>query len=891
MKCPRFLLFLLPIAVVTVCVGCNPPAKNASGEMDTSDETDSSADQDGDPQDEGPQTDTGSFQLPDLAPIPSMPAAKMPNSVPMGDPATFSEVKMDFPIQTKGPVQPTWKSIAKNSPFDPAWLRKAKFGIWVHFGPQAAGNSGDWYARHMYQQGYPAYANHLKSFGHPSVSGYKDFLGAWNPVKYDPAALAQIYYDAGARFVLVQGVHHDQFDNWDSKYNPFNAMNFGLKSDFLGAWSAAARSIGLKMGVSFHHEYSWWWGQKAYSSDSSGRMVDVPYDAAAIAQKGNWIWNGYDLHFLYNVNLREYKGIDDLVWNLPQGIFSNHLDYAHWYATWWALRIMDVIEKYDPDFIYTDGNSTQPFSGYMSGSGYKCDAMQRVIAHYYNRALERRGQINTSAVVKFHPGDRIINTFEANYPRDIKKDQPWIAETPVGDWYYAPNFTYNSGMVIHELLEVVSRDGAAAIAISPTPDGSLDAGTKNMLVEIGQWMTKNGAGIYGSRAWTKHGEGSRSLPTGKLGSSHANYSFTSSDFRFTVGQDNFLYAYCMTVPTGGEVLHISSLGGGSGRLAKAITSVELLGYTGTISWTQTAADLQITLPSDMRSFKTAIGFKIGADGPIPLSAPGGLVAVTAEGQVRLSWNPISSTATYTVKRGTNASGPFADLVSGIEASTYVDATVATGTLYYYTISAADGSLFSLDATPVSAAAASSSSDVWLTQDIGDVGAEGSFAVSNGSFTVKGSGADIWYGSDEFRFVFKALTGNFTLSARVVSMTNTAKWAKVGLMIRETLNPNSKYVIHDMSPVSGTVFEQRATDGGSSTHIKLTSNSLAPTWLRLVRDGDTFTTYVSSDGTSWTSTGSTTISMSDGVYAGLEVCSTSDGKLCEGLFDNVSVVAN
>jgi alpha-L-fucosidase len=56
----------------------------------------------------------------------------------------------------------------------------------------------------------------------------------------------------------------------------------------------------------------------------------------------------------------------------------------------------------------------------------------------------------------------------------VKTDQPWIGETPVGDWFYAPNFTYDSGMMIHYITEAASRDGNAAIWISLLPDGSLD---------------------------------------------------------------------------------------------------------------------------------------------------------------------------------------------------------------------------------------------------------------------------------------------------------------------------------------------------------------------------------------------------------------------------------
>ncbi len=84
----------------------------------------------------------GAQQMPPPAPIPDLPPALQPNSLVMQDPDTFPEVKMDFPIAS-GPFAATWDSIGTNYPGDPAWLREAKFGIWVHFGPQSAGESGD----------------------------------------------------------------------------------------------------------------------------------------------------------------------------------------------------------------------------------------------------------------------------------------------------------------------------------------------------------------------------------------------------------------------------------------------------------------------------------------------------------------------------------------------------------------------------------------------------------------------------------------------------------------------------------------------------------------------------------------------------------------------------
>jgi alpha-L-fucosidase len=567
--------------------------------------------------------DATGFNLPPLPPFPDIPAPAPLGSVALGDPELFAEVKMDFPIEP-GPFEPTWASIDSNYPSaDSAWLREAKFGIWVHFGPQAVGQSGDWYARKMYIEnltwGSPAYENHIRDFGHPSVAGYKEILRAYNPTALDPAHLTDLYYDAGARFMFIQGVHHDQFDNWNSRYQPWNSQNLGPRRDFLREWKAALAARGMRFGVTFHHEYSWWWWQSSFRSDSTDAQgkLGVPYDGAQITLAngaGQW-WAGLDPRLLYGVNLREYAGvhdgIDNMNYTIPQGIFTRHLDYAHWYVTWWALRIMDVIEHYDPDFIYTDGNTSQPFNGIKSGSGYKADGIQRVLAHYFNRTRERRAALDTFAIVKFHGKNKgIVTTFENRFPTAIKTDQPWIGEVPVGDWYYSPGFNYDPGMVIRYLLECVSRDGAAAINIALRPDGSLDPGSESQLRAVGAWMNANAAGIYGSHAWVQYGEGTHTQPTGKLGAKQANATFTTEDFRFTVGRDGALYAYCLRVPAPGETITLTSLGTNQAALAGPIQSVSLLGSDAALAWSQTATGLRITSPASM-PFNIAVGFKIG----------------------------------------------------------------------------------------------------------------------------------------------------------------------------------------------------------------------------------------------------------------------------------------
>ncbi len=557
--------------------------------------------------------------LPELPPFPEFSESLPVDSVTPGNMDEFEEVKLNIPI-AKGPFQPTWESIEANYPGSPDWLREGKFGIWVHFGPQSAGESGDWYARHLYKPYHHAYRNHLERYGHPSEVGYKEVLRDWNPTKLDPAYLTKLYKEAGARFLMIQGVHHDNYDLWNSKYHPWNSVNIGPKRDILREWTEACRKENMHFGVTFHHEYTWWWWQTAFGCDTEGDRAGVPYDGhLTLADgKGKW-WEGYDPRLLYGIDLREYKGVEAAAhspWSPPApGVVSRHLDYAKWYATQWALRIMDVAENYDPDFIYTDGTSQAPFCGTGTGTGYKADAMQTVIADFYNRRLQKHGEVDAFSVVKFRSKTNgTVTTEEFRIPAEIKADAPWIGETPVGDWFYAPNFYHDSGMMIRYIIEAAARDGNAAISIAIRPDGSLEDGCVTMLKEVGEWMSRNGEAIYGSRAWTIPGEGEivngelKMLPGGGLREWHAKFPFNSSDFRFTVGKSGDLYAFCMTVPESGSQLCVKSLADGVDNV-NDIKEVTLLGYDGTLNWQRTADGLLITLP-DTDNYRTSVVFRI-----------------------------------------------------------------------------------------------------------------------------------------------------------------------------------------------------------------------------------------------------------------------------------------
>lgn len=549
-----------------------------------------------------------------LPPMPDVPAKEPVGSVKMGDSKTFDEVQLDLPL-TDGPFQANWASIEANYPGTPQWLRDAKFGIWVHFGPQAAGESGDWYARNLYKQGHKAYENHLKRYGHPSEMGYKDVLRTWNPTKLDPEYLTALYQRAGARFLMIQGVHHDNYDLWNSRYQPWNSMNIGPKRDLLREWADACHKYGMRYGVTFHHEYTWWWWQTAFCSDKTGDKAGLPYDGNLTREdgKGKW-WEGYDPRLLYGIDLREYESVEEKAytgWSPPNaGIFSRHQDYAKWFATQWALRMMDVTAHYDPDFIYTDGTVQGPFTGDGTGTGYRCNAMQAVMADFYNRQLKSRGKVDAFSIVKFrNPTNGTVNTAEFNFPDTINASQPWIREMPVGDWFYAPGFTYDSGMMVRSIVESASRDGNVCINISLRPDGSIEDGAVRMLEGVGDWMRINGEAVYGSKAWTTIGEGEmvkgklKTLPGGKLGRGHANFKFDAQDIRFTVGKDGSLYAFCMNVPEAGQTVTIHSV-------TEKPKHVSLLGYSGKLKWKYTADGLVVTYPKSGANLVISAVFKI-----------------------------------------------------------------------------------------------------------------------------------------------------------------------------------------------------------------------------------------------------------------------------------------
>jgi hypothetical protein len=162
----------------------------------------------------------------------------------------------------------------------------------------------------------------------------------------------------------------------------------------------------------------------------------------------------------------------------------------------------------------------------------------------------------------------------------------------------------------------------------------------------------------------------------------------------------------------------------------------------------------------------------------------------------------------------------------------------------------------------------------------------------GTYTMTGSGADIWDQSDEFHYAYKTLLGVGSIAARVQSISDTHNWAKAGVMIRETLDADSKHAMMIVSPASGVSFQRRPETGGDSA-ADTTAGIIAPCWVKLERDlAGSFSAYSSANGSSWQKLGvSEPVQMSANVYIGLAVTSHDAALTCQAVFSNVTITDN
>ena len=178
---------------------------------------------------------------------------------------------------------------------------------------------------------------------------------------------------------------------------------------------------------------------------------------------------------------------------------------------------------------------------------------------------------------------------------------------------------------------------------------------------------------------------------------------------------------------------------------------------------------------------------------------------------------------------------------------------------------------------------------WTGSDVGTVAVAGSSTVSDGVYTLTGAGADIWNATVGYQYDWQTQQADGSIVARVGALQNTDPWAKAGVMITPSLDPAAPYAGVFVSSGDGIVFQWRASSGGASASLQIAAgvSAHAPSWVKLVRSGNVFTAYQSSDGLAWTAIGSATIAMDSAVLAGLAVTSHQPAAAATAVFDSVT----
>ena len=224
----------------------------------------------------------------------------------------------------KGPYSNNWHSLSEYEV--PEWYRKAKFGIFIHWGVfsvPAFGN--EWYSRNMYVKDSPEYKHHIDTYGKHTDFGYKDFIPMFKAEKFDPKEWSELFRASGAKYVVPVAEHHDGFQMYRSEISHWNAYEMGPHRDVLGELKNNCRTLGIEFGASSHRAEHWFFmdGGKNFDSD-----IKEPL------QRGDLYWPSMpsaELHDIYSKPEPSEEYLQD-----------------------WLVRCCELVDNYRPKIVYFD---------------------------------------------------------------------------------------------------------------------------------------------------------------------------------------------------------------------------------------------------------------------------------------------------------------------------------------------------------------------------------------------------------------------------------------------------------------------------------------------------------------------------------------------------------
>ncbi|MGH9761274.1 MAG: alpha-L-fucosidase, partial [Blastocatellia bacterium] len=291
--------------------------------------------------------------------------------------------------------------------------------------------------------------------------------------------------------------------------------------------------------------------------------------------------------------------------NKPGTPLSNDFTYVSTaWADDWLARASELVQKYHPDIMYFDWWIGQPALR---------PNLARFAAFYYNSSLKYGDHAGVINYKDYAMQERsAVLDIERGQLSDIRSLY-WQTDTSVSNksWGYIKNDTFKPPeFVVHQLADIVSKNGNLLLNIGPRSDGTIPDEVQEVLRDVGRWLAVNGEAIYGTRPWKIYGEGPTKVAAGSFHDT-ATAPYSDADFRFTT-KGNTLYAIELGWPSNREAL-IHSLGSGSLGKEK-VESVELLGSGARLQYEDEPDGLHIHLPSQPPG-KYAYVFRVVLESP------------------------------------------------------------------------------------------------------------------------------------------------------------------------------------------------------------------------------------------------------------------------------------
>ncbi|MBK3519244.1 alpha-L-fucosidase [Carboxylicivirga marina] len=477
----------------------------------------------------------------------------------------------------------------------PEWMIDAKFGIYTHWGIYSVpAHGGPDYVKEMYKadpekskRGTAQY--HINKYGPVAEFGYKDFLPMFNTPKFDAKEWVDVMESGGVKFAGICLSHHDGFALWDSKHSDYNSVNYGPKRDIYGEIAAEVKKRDdIKLAATFHMARTY------------GYMYDNDKN---YSKEQKQTWDIFDPEYAHMYKDKSVLSKED-------------------FAAEWSGKVREVIDNYSPDVLWFDG-----LSGSIKNDEVPEDSIVDILKYYYKKGFESGDSV---VVCSKLPGTRVWN-FPLGFGlrcyencRDMEEDPQgyWLADRAISyPWCYVNDKQYKHRAPYHirSLVDMTSRGGIFFLSLTPKGDGSIPDEEKEIMKNMGDWLSINGEAIYATRRYKTAGEGTTEMLVWSKGKNRYKWDFTAlnaEDVRFTRSKDlTSLYATVLGVPES-KTYTIKTLDKGK-KLSTGggIESISMLGSDATIKWEETEEGLKIYFPEVIPN-DIACSFKIIVKGKL-----------------------------------------------------------------------------------------------------------------------------------------------------------------------------------------------------------------------------------------------------------------------------------